>query len=260
MAEMHVANCIIYLSECFAIYRDTLRTEAQKLGRVFRIYAYLGGLFSAAEYVQAQRLRSRTRARGRGPLRALRPAGPARLQRSSDTAGRLRPLHAHERRPLGAAGDLQPRRLPGPLRTPAPSAGPGCRSDCSSRPAPSTKRPCCAPPTPCNNTWACTTGTRASEARSGKPPRTWPTRRRARHSAREAVSSIAAAFSPTARPRKRSSPKPADPMAWPVRSAASPGRRRARSARACPAGGARRAAASASLRRPVPCHPAQRDK
>ena len=61
MAEMHVANCIIYLSECFAIYRDTLRTEAQKLGRVFRIYAYLGGLFSAAEYVQAQRLRSRTR-------------------------------------------------------------------------------------------------------------------------------------------------------------------------------------------------------
>ena len=61
MAEMHVANCVIYLAECFAIYRDTLRTRAPRLGRVFRTYACLGGLFSAAEYVQAQRLRSRTR-------------------------------------------------------------------------------------------------------------------------------------------------------------------------------------------------------
>ena len=59
--EMHVANSIIYLSEGFAIYRETLQRQAESLGRVFRIYTYMGGLFSAEEYIQAQRLRSRTR-------------------------------------------------------------------------------------------------------------------------------------------------------------------------------------------------------
>ena len=39
-----------------------LREEPAKLGKIFRIYAYMGGLFSADEYVQAMRLRSRTRA------------------------------------------------------------------------------------------------------------------------------------------------------------------------------------------------------
>ena len=61
--EMHVANCIIYLAEDFAIYRETLQRHARSLSRVFRIYTYLGGVFSAAEYIQAQRLRSRTRRR-----------------------------------------------------------------------------------------------------------------------------------------------------------------------------------------------------
>ena len=59
--EMHIANSILYLSEGFAIYRETLQRQAESLGQVFRIYAYMGGLFSAEEYIQAQRLRSRTR-------------------------------------------------------------------------------------------------------------------------------------------------------------------------------------------------------
>ena len=59
--EMHVANSIIYLSEDFAIYRETLQRQAESLGQVFRMYTYLGALFSAEEYIQAQRLRSRTR-------------------------------------------------------------------------------------------------------------------------------------------------------------------------------------------------------
>ena len=59
--EMHIANSIIYLAECFALYREALARQAERLGEVFRLYAGLGGLFSAAEYIQAQRLRSRVR-------------------------------------------------------------------------------------------------------------------------------------------------------------------------------------------------------
>ena len=59
--EMHIANSILYLAEGFAIYRETLERQAESLGQVFRIYTYLGALFTAEEYIQAQRLRSRTR-------------------------------------------------------------------------------------------------------------------------------------------------------------------------------------------------------
>ena len=59
--DMHIANSILYLSEGFSIYRETLAREARNIGQVFRIYTYLGGLFTAQEYIQAQRLRSRTR-------------------------------------------------------------------------------------------------------------------------------------------------------------------------------------------------------
>ena len=59
--EMHIANSILYLSEDFALYRETLQRQAESLSQVFRIYTYIGGLFSAEEYIQAQRLRSRTR-------------------------------------------------------------------------------------------------------------------------------------------------------------------------------------------------------
>ena len=59
--EMHIANSILYLAEDFALYREALQRQAESLGQVFRIYTYMGGLFSAQEYIQAQRLRSRTR-------------------------------------------------------------------------------------------------------------------------------------------------------------------------------------------------------
>ena len=58
---LHIANSIIYLVEGFNIYREMLRSRAQDVGKVFRIYAYMGGLFTADEYVQAMRLRSRTK-------------------------------------------------------------------------------------------------------------------------------------------------------------------------------------------------------
>ena len=59
--EMHVANSVLYLSEGFALYRETLERYAESIGQVFRIYSYLGALFTAEEYIQAQRMRSRTR-------------------------------------------------------------------------------------------------------------------------------------------------------------------------------------------------------
>ena len=58
---LHIANSIIYLVEGFNIYRRMLTDRAEDVSKVFRIYAYMGGLFTAAEYVQAMRLRSRTK-------------------------------------------------------------------------------------------------------------------------------------------------------------------------------------------------------
>ena len=58
---LHIANSVIYLAEGFNIYREALRSCPQDFGKVFRIYAYMGGLFTADEYVQAMRLRSRTK-------------------------------------------------------------------------------------------------------------------------------------------------------------------------------------------------------
>ena len=58
---LHIANSIIYLVEAFNNFGTRLREDSSKLGRIFRIYGYMGGLFSADEYVQAMRFRSRTR-------------------------------------------------------------------------------------------------------------------------------------------------------------------------------------------------------
>ncbi len=58
---LHIANSIIYLAEGFNIFGTLLREQPQDIGKVFRIYGYMGGLFTADEYVQAMRLRSRTR-------------------------------------------------------------------------------------------------------------------------------------------------------------------------------------------------------
>ena len=58
---LHIANSIIYLVEAFNTFGTLLRQKPSELGKIFRIYGYMGGLFSADEYVQAMRLRSRTR-------------------------------------------------------------------------------------------------------------------------------------------------------------------------------------------------------
>ena len=58
---LHIANSIIYLVEGFNISREVLRSRPEDVGKVFRIYGYMGGLFTADEYVQAMRLRSRVK-------------------------------------------------------------------------------------------------------------------------------------------------------------------------------------------------------
>ena len=58
---LHIANTIIYLVEGFNIYREVLRARPEDVGEVFRLYGYMGGLFTADEYVQAMRLRSRAK-------------------------------------------------------------------------------------------------------------------------------------------------------------------------------------------------------
>ena len=55
----HIANSIIYLAEGFALHQDALRTRARDIGKVFRIYGFLGGLFTSSDYIQALRLRAR---------------------------------------------------------------------------------------------------------------------------------------------------------------------------------------------------------
>ena len=59
--QLHIANSIIYLVEGFVSQRDPLLHHAEDIGQVFRIYGFLGGVLSGAQYVQAQRLRSRTK-------------------------------------------------------------------------------------------------------------------------------------------------------------------------------------------------------
>ncbi|MBL76444.1 MAG: hypothetical protein CL763_05945 [Chloroflexi bacterium] len=58
---LHIANSIIYLAEAFNNFGTLLRRSPSELGKIFRIYGYMGGLFSGDQYVQAMRLRSRTR-------------------------------------------------------------------------------------------------------------------------------------------------------------------------------------------------------
>ena len=54
----HIAGSIIYLSEGYALYHEQLRHNPQDIAPVFRMYGNLGALFSSADYIQAQRLRS----------------------------------------------------------------------------------------------------------------------------------------------------------------------------------------------------------
>ena len=57
--QAHIANCIIYLAEGTVLHREVLRTQSHDIGQVFRIYGFLGAAFTAADYMQAQRLRAR---------------------------------------------------------------------------------------------------------------------------------------------------------------------------------------------------------
>ncbi|MCH8089891.1 MAG: Asp-tRNA(Asn)/Glu-tRNA(Gln) amidotransferase subunit GatA [Chloroflexi bacterium] len=52
-----IAGVVIYLTEGFACYREVLRTRADDLGDIILRYLYTGGLFTGADYVQAQRVR-----------------------------------------------------------------------------------------------------------------------------------------------------------------------------------------------------------
>ena len=54
---VRAANTIIMYSEAFAFHEPNLKTRPQDFGEVVRPRFRIGGLFSAADYVQAQRLR-----------------------------------------------------------------------------------------------------------------------------------------------------------------------------------------------------------
>ena len=56
-----IANMTIMLSEAFAYHRENLRSQPDHFGQIVRMRFYLGGLFSAGDYVQAQRVRSRVK-------------------------------------------------------------------------------------------------------------------------------------------------------------------------------------------------------
>lgn len=51
-------NIVIIMSEAYSIHLPNVRTQPEKYGENFIKHLYMGGLFSAADYVQAQRLRS----------------------------------------------------------------------------------------------------------------------------------------------------------------------------------------------------------
>ena len=56
-----IANMVIMLGEAFAYHRKNLRSQPENFGEIVRMRFYLGGLFSAGDYVQAQRARNRVK-------------------------------------------------------------------------------------------------------------------------------------------------------------------------------------------------------
>ena len=56
-----IANMVILLGEAFAYHRKNLQSQPENFGEIVRMRFYLGGLFSAGDYVQAQRARSRVK-------------------------------------------------------------------------------------------------------------------------------------------------------------------------------------------------------
>ena len=56
-----VVNIVIIMSEAYSIHLPNVRTQPEMYGENFVKHLYMGGLFSAADYVQAQRVRSQIR-------------------------------------------------------------------------------------------------------------------------------------------------------------------------------------------------------
>ena len=56
-----VVNIVIIMSEAYSIHLPNVRTQPEKFGENFIKHLYMGGLFSASDYVQAQRVRSQIR-------------------------------------------------------------------------------------------------------------------------------------------------------------------------------------------------------
>ena len=56
-----VVNIVIIMSEAYSIHLPNVRTQPEKYGENFIKHLYMGGLFSAADYIQAQRVRSQIR-------------------------------------------------------------------------------------------------------------------------------------------------------------------------------------------------------
>ena len=54
-----IANTVMMLSEAFTYHQANLISQPQNFGEIVRTRFYLGGLFTAGDYVQAQRARSR---------------------------------------------------------------------------------------------------------------------------------------------------------------------------------------------------------
>jgi aspartyl-tRNA(Asn)/glutamyl-tRNA(Gln) amidotransferase subunit A len=59
--ESSPAGAVILFAEAFAYHQDTIRARPELYGRSARIPISTGGLFTAGEYVQAQRIRARLR-------------------------------------------------------------------------------------------------------------------------------------------------------------------------------------------------------
>ena len=112
LGEHHIANTVIYLTEGFNIFRHALRNQGQELGQVFRTYGYIGGLLSGDEYVQAQRLRSRTK---RDVSAIFEQVDLIALPATVEPAAALvdfDPVCAYQSSALVAVRDFQSRLLP----------------------------------------------------------------------------------------------------------------------------------------------------
>ena len=59
LAYARAANMVIMLSEAFAFHEPNLKTRAHDFGEMVRGRFRIGGLFSASDYIQAQRVRQR---------------------------------------------------------------------------------------------------------------------------------------------------------------------------------------------------------